>query len=934
MAMAVVSESSQLYAGQAEKALAGVAPVQLRCEYLANPLGIDAAAPRLSWVLQAQSPNDRGQKQKAYEVLVASSAAGLAKDHGDLWDSGRVPSDATFQVEYAGKPLQSRLRCHWKVRVWDRDGRASAWSEPAVWEMALLEPADWKAKWISDGKAQPHRESEFFQNDPAPLFRKGFLVEKPVRKARLYVSGLGYCYARLNGAAVGDRVLDPGWTNYRKRVLYSSYDVTPQITPGRNCLGLMVGNGWYNPLPVKMWGFLNLRKNLAVGRPRAIAQLEIEFADGTRQIVATDETWRVAAGPIVRNNLYLGEIYDARRELPVWDRPGFSDRDWGKVSLATEPVGVLQAEMQPPIRVTGSLQPVARTEPKPGVFIFDMGQNFAGWARLRVRGPAGTKVKLRFGELLYPSGTLNVMTSVCGQIKNGQENRENECPQLAYQSDTYILSGRGDEVYQPRFTWHGFRYVEVTGYPGTPPLSAIHGERLSADLRDAGTFACSNEQFNRIQTMCRWTFLSNVFSVQSDCPARERFGYGGDAVATCEAFLLNFDMAGFYTKMVRDFSDTALADGSLTSVAPTVGFENEDQYRGQTVPIGWQIAFPVLQDRLYRYYGDRRLIHQQYSVARRQLEFLRTKAKDHIFTECIGDHESLDPKPIVLTSTAFYYHQALLVARFAKLLGKDDDAESYRALAAQIRAAFISKFFHADTSRCDAGTQACQAFALHYDLVPPEHRQAVLKVLVDEVQEHHKGHVAAGIFGTQLLLPTLCRGGRGDVACEVVNQKTFPGWGHMLERGATTLWEHWEFSDNVFSHNHPMFGSVSQWFFEDLGGIRADDAAVGFDRITIRPGVFGGLTRAQARYDSIRGPAVCDWQLQDTRLRMNVTIPLGAVATIYVPTSDVASITEGGKPISQVSDVKPLASQQGVGVFRVPGGNYRFESVFRPSPRK
>jgi alpha-L-rhamnosidase len=384
---------------------------------------------------------------------------------------------------------------------------------------------------------------------------------------------------------------------------------------------------------------------------------------------------------------------------------------------------------------------------------------------------------------------------------------------------------------------------------------------------------------------------------------------------------LNFDMAAFYTKMVRDFADTAMPDGSLTSVAPTVGFENEDQYRGQTIPIGWQIVFPVLQDRLYRYYGDRRIIAEQYPVTRRQLEFLRTKAKDDIFTECIGDHESLDPKPTALTSTAFYYYEAKLVARFAKLLGRADDARRYEELAGCIRKAFIARFFHAETGRCDAGTQACQAFALHYHLVPPEQREAVLKVLVDEVEQHHHGHVAAGIFGTQLLLPTLSRLGRGEVACGIVDQKTFPGWGHMLDRGATTLWEHWEFSDNVFSHNHPMFGSVSQWFFEDVGGIRAADDAVGFDRILIHPGIFGSLTQAKACYRSIRGPVVCDWQLGDGRLRMDVTVPMGATAQVYVPASDISTITESGKLISQAN---------GSHLFGVPGGTYRFESAMRP----
>jgi alpha-L-rhamnosidase len=481
---------SQLRGETAGNAAAGLVPTQLRCEYLADPLGIDVALPRLSWVLQAGSPTDRGQRQTAYQVLVASSEAQLANDQGDLWDSGKVASDATIQVEYGGKPLGSRMRCHWKVRVWDRDGGVSDWSKPAAWEMALLKSTDWKAEWIGDGKAAaPKRESDFFQNDPAPLLRKTFVVDKPVRRARLYMSGVGYGYARLNGDAVGDRVLDPGWTNYAKRVLYSTYDVTPQIVSGQNCLGLMLGNGWYDPLPVKMWGFLNLRKNLPVGRPRIIAQLEIEFADGTRQVVATDETWRIAPGPVLRNNVYLGEIYDARREIPLWDRPGCDDAAWARASIAAGPIGTLRAEMQPPIRVTAKLKPIARTEPKPGVFIFDMGQNFAGWARLRVRGPAGTAVKLRFGELLYPDGMLNVMTSVCGQIKDGQENREGAYPKLGYQSDVYILSGRGDEVYVPRFTWHGFRYVEVTGYPGTPAIDALEGLRLSADVSEVGLSA-------------------------------------------------------------------------------------------------------------------------------------------------------------------------------------------------------------------------------------------------------------------------------------------------------------------------------------------------------------------------------------------------------------------------------------------------------------
>lgn len=908
----------------ATEAPCGIEPIGLRCESLVDPVGIDAAQPCLSWALQATSTADRGQKQTAYRILVASDDRLLAKNQGDLWDSGKVASDRAIQVEYAGKPLASRMRCYWKVCTWDRDDRPSAWSPTATWEIALLQPDDWKAKWINDGKSTPKIEADFFKEDPAPLLRKEFAVDKPVRRARLYASGLGYGCFQLNGDAVGDRVLAPGWTSYAKRVLYSTYDVTSQIVQGQNCLGMMLGNGWYNPLPMKMWDFLNLREHLPTGRPRGIAQLEIEYADGTRQIVVTDETWKTASGPILRNNLYLGEVYDARREVPLWDRPGFDDAAWSTVALATEPVGPLQAEMAPPIRVTRNLKPIGRTEPKPGLFIFDMGQNFAGWARLKVRGPAGTTVKLRFGELLNPDGTLNVMTTVAGQIKKGKENSENKSPQLAYQSDTYTLSGRGDEVYLPHFTWHGFRYVEVTGYPGTPAIDAIEGLRLSSDLAEAGTFHCSNERFNRIQEMVCWTFLSNVFGVQSDCPARERFSYGGDIVVSCEAFMLNLDMAAFYAKTISDLADAARPNGATTETAPFVGIADEG-FGGQSGPISFQFVFPFLQAKLYQYYGDLRSMREQYPALRRQIEFLRGVAKKHIIDKCLSDHETLDPKPVALTSTAFYYQMVMLTAQFAEALGHVDDAKQYRELAGQIREAFIAKFFDAKTGRFDIGTQACQAFALHFGLLPPERRQDVLNVLVGEV-DRHQGHLATGIFGTRYLLDALSRFGRADVAYGIVDQKTFPGWGHMLDRGATTLWEHWELSDNTYSHNHPMFGSVSAWFIDYIGGIRPDDSAVAFDRFTICPNIVGGLTDADAKYQSIRGPIGCQWRVEAGKLQMNVTIPPNTTATVYVPTTDIGSVTEGGKPAAEAPGVRQLPSQERAAVFEVGGGQYRFES--------
>ncbi|HOC52054.1 MAG TPA: family 78 glycoside hydrolase catalytic domain, partial [Verrucomicrobiota bacterium] len=626
----------------------------LRCEYRANPLGIDTPQPRLSWRLEA---SERGQRQTAYRVLAATRPKLLAEGRADLWDSGKVASSESVHVVYGGRPLRAGQRVYWTVRAWDRDGRASRYSETAWWEMGLLAPADWQADWITRRRPAPLAESQLFADDPAPLLRKEFVVEKKIRRARIYVSGLGYYELRLNGRRVGDQVLDPGWTTYSQRVLYSTYDVTACLRRGRNAWGVMLGNGWFNPLPLRLWGHVNPRENLTIGEPRVIAQLRIELADGTTQTLGTDVSWKTGPGPIRRNSVYLGEVYDARREQPGWDQPGFDDSNWEPAQTARGELGPLQAQDAPPIRVTRVLQPVKLTEPKPGVHIFDFGQNFAGWARLRVQGPAGTRVKLRYGELLYPDGTLNGMTAVCGQIKGGGRDYRYDgqgAPKTAWQMDDYILKGQGREIYTPRFTFHGFRYVEVTGYPGQPTLASLDGLRLNADVAPVGSFACSNEQFNRIQEMVLWTELSNLFSVQSDCPHREKFGYGGDIVASGEMALFNFDMGRFYAKAVRDLADAVRPNGGFTETAPFVGISDEGLGE-RSGPVGWGTAHPFLLWGLYQHYGDRRLLEENYEAARRWLGLLQSQARDGILDNGISDHESLVPKPRALTGTGFYY---------------------------------------------------------------------------------------------------------------------------------------------------------------------------------------------------------------------------------------------------------------------------------------
>ncbi len=560
-------------------------------------------------------------------------------------------------------------------------------------------PADWHGKWISDGRALPQQDEDFYAPAPAPLLRKGFKVTGPVKRARIYVSGLGYHELRLNGGRVGDHMLDPAWTCYDKRVLYATHDVTSLLREGDNALGVMLGNGWFNPLPLRMWGYLNLRERLATGRPRVIVQLNIDYADGSTAQVVTDGSWRTADGPILKNNIYLGEVYDARKEVAGWDAPGFDDQAWRAAAIETGKPGVMRAQSLPPIRVTEELPALKVSEPKPGVFVVDFGQNFTGLARLRLTAPAGTTVVMRYGELLHKDGMLNPLTSVCGQIKGkrkdgagkGQSVGGPGAPEVAWQSDTYIAKGGGEETYTPRFTFHGFRYVEITGLPAAPPPAALTGLRVHSDVADAGSFACSNERFNRIQQMCRRTFVSNLIGVQSDCPHRERFGYGGDIVATSEALMLNFDMTGFYRKTVLDWADSVRPDGMLTDTVPSVGID----YCG----VGWGMAHPLLVAQLYRYQGDRRLMEEQYETAKRWLLLVTEHNPEGIVKEGLGDHESLVPAPSPPLVTPLFYQSATMLAQMARTLEHPEDAARFSALAAKIGIAYQRDFLDPENRR-------------------------------------------------------------------------------------------------------------------------------------------------------------------------------------------------------------------------------------------
>jgi len=887
----------------------------LRCEYRDKPLGIDHPSPRLSWILES---SQRGQAQTAYRILVARTIEALRCDQGDLWDTGKVASRRSLNIAYGGRPLRSGQRCFWKVKVWGRDDRPSGWSVPSFWEMGLLAPDDWQAQWINDGRPLPKDDTGFFRDDPAPLFRKEFTISGAVRRARLYLSALGYVYARLNGAAVGDHKLDPIWTLPDKRVFYSVYDVTDPLTSGANCLGVTLGNGWYNPLPLRMWGRVNLRERLSVGRPQFIAQLMIEYVNGTRQVVVSDSTWKVAPGPILRNSIYIGEKVDARRGIPGWDKPGLDDRSWRSAHVASPPGGLLRAQPLPPIKVTASIQPVAITEPTEGLYIVDMGQNFAGWVRVTFDVPAGTEITLRYGELLYPDGRLNPMTSVCGQIKRHQPTADGS-PPIAWQTDTYIAKGGGPETYTPQFTFHGFRYVEIGGLTARSCLKDVVGLRMNSAVEPVGTFSCSNALFNRIQAMCRWTFLSNLFGVQSDCPHRERFGYGGDLVVTSDAFMLNYDMSTFYAKAARDWHDSALPDGMLTDTAPSVGI----QYCG----VGWAMAHPHLLRQLYRYYGNRRVVEQQYPTSKRWLDLVCRQNPDHIVRNGLHDHEAIEKDKTPPMVTPLYCESVRLVSELADILNKEDDAQRYACLVEDIRRAYITRFVDPETGVVSSGVQGAQSFGLYLDMLPAEQRSRALAHLLRDIKDTHEGHLTTGIFGTRFMLDVLSREGYADMVGDMLNLRSFPGWAYMLDRGATTLWEHWAFSDNTFSHNHPMFGSVSQWFYNWLGGIEPEADAMGFDRFTLHPQFLGGLDWVHCSYRSVRGLIACNWSRRGGHVLLDVTVPVNTTGKLVLPAG--AEVSENGQPASRVEGVQPAGEHGRHMVFRLASGHYRFVVIPR-----
>ncbi|MEO5892154.1 MAG: family 78 glycoside hydrolase catalytic domain [Ferruginibacter sp.] len=888
-------------------------PVNPTCEYLKDPLGIDTRNPRFAWMYDSK---ERNQVQSSYEIIVSDNLNNVQQGKGTNWSTGKVISSQSIQVEYQGDPLKSFTKYYWRIKVGDQKNTPSPWSEINSFETAMLDPADWTAKWISDGSKNPERDEDYYKADRMPLFKKVFSTGKTVTKARLFISGLGYYEMFMNGQKIGDHVLDPGFTTYKKEVLYAVYDITSVLKKGNNIAGLMLGSGWWNPLPMKIFGRYDLRKIQETGRPCVKAEIHITYADGSVKKILTDDTWQTAPGPVIHNNVYLGETYDARLEQRNWKIAVANKTTWSNAVIVNGPSGTMAAQLLPAIKITKTIRPVKITEVSKDTFIVDMGQNFAGVARIRVSGPAGTKIAMRYGEDIWKDGSLNYMTSVATQIKKGGIRGGPGAPETAWQEDDYILKGGSTEIWNPQFTFHGFRYVEITGWPGKPTLDDIEGLRMNTDLRLNGTFSCSNDMFSRLHEVIQWTFLSNVFSVQSDCPAREKMGYGADMVVSSNSFIYNYDMTGFYKKAINDFANEQQPDGGITEIAPYTGIADRG-YGGESGPMGWELGFPFLQKQLYDYYGDKRIIANNYDAFTRQMNFLQSKATDNLFYWDISDHEALDTKPEAFSAAVFYFHHAKLAEDFAGILGKKEDSVKYAKLADKIKNAIQSRYYVANTGRFDNATQSAQVLALWYGLATQ--KDSTLKILMNEFARHD-WHLSTGIFSTKMMFDILRENDLNAVAYRIANQRDFPGWGNMLAGGATTLWETWAYPESSSSQNHPMFGSVDEWFYRSLLGI--NPGAAGFEKIIVKPQPTGDLTWAKGNYQSVRGLIESAWKIEGGNFTLNVSVPGNTTATIHIPAKDNAAVLESGNA------VHVDRYEKGYAIVEVGSGNYSFKTAY------
>lgn len=889
---------------------------ELRCEMLNNPVGIDVMSPRLSWQIVS---NERNVFQTAYEIMVASSKEKLNKGEGDLWKSGKISSSQSVLVSYNGKALSSRMNCYWKIRSYTNKG-TTAWSEAASWSMGLLDQNDWKAKWIGMDKAFPWDSVTQFSRLSARYLRKEFQTTTTIKKATAYIVGLGMYELYINGKKTGDQVLAPAATDYRKSVFYNTFDVTTLLNKGSNVIATVLGNGRfftmrqdYKPKKINTFGY-----------PKLLFQLEIEYADGKKKTIMSDESWKLTTdGPIRTNNEYDGEEYDATRELTGWDKPGYNDSKWMKPELVKAPGGKITAQMNTPMKIMQVIKPVSVKELKAGTYIMDMGQNFAGWVSMQVKGAKGTVVQLRFAESLQKDGSLYVANLRDAKV-----------------TDKYTLKGEGLETWQPAFVYHGFRYVEISNYPGVPTVNDFEGKLVYDDMETTGTFESSNTTLNKIHRNAWWGIASNYKGMPVDCPQRnERQPWLGDRAtgSSGEAFL--FGNAALYAKWLDDIEQSQTPEGSIPDVAPAFWNYYSDN-------VTWPGTYILVADMLYRQYGDNAPIKKHYASMKKWMEYMQSKyMKDHLITkdkygdwcvppespELIRSRDSLRNTDGTLIATAYYYQLLKIMSRFAVIAKQEQDIKKNNELLTNIYKAFNNKFLDSLDGHYDNNTITANLLPFSFGMVPYNHTSKVFDNICRRIKADSM-HISTGVIGTQWLMRTLTQDGKGDIAYHLASNTSYPSWGYMAEQGATTIWELWNgntANPQMNSQNHVMLlGDLLVWMYEDLAGIKTFS---GYHELFMQPAFNCGLDSVNASYASVYGKIVSNWKIQGNELVWNIEIPANCTAHIRIPSTGV--ITESGKPVensaSVFSDPEHSSHLENVSSYKIYSGKYQFRSTIK-----